>query len=71
MKAYTKQAIGTFIKMATCELNGYSFSSWRTPDNKHFYLAPVAANLNVLSFGCNPEKYEVTYNVLGYLGMIK
>ena len=71
MKAYTKNAIGTFVKMATKEINGYSFTSWRTPDCRYFYLAPSNVNLNVVRFGLNPEEYELTYVLLGALGMVK
>lgn len=63
MKASTRNAIGTFVKMATKNINGFSFTSWRTPDNKHYYLAPASENLNVIRFGSNPEHYEIN-NVL-------
>lgn len=71
MKALTKNAIGTFQKMVTKSINGYMFTSWRTPDNKHFYLAPVGLDLNVLSYGVNPEHYELSYVLLGQLDMVK
>lgn len=71
MKAYTKNAIGKFVQMATKQINGYWFTSWRTPDNKHFYLAPVAENLNIVHFGSNPEHYEISYVLLGALDMVK
>lgn len=71
MKATTRNAIGTFLKMATKEINGYKFTSWRTPDNKHYYLAPASVNLNVVCFGQNPEHYELNYVLLGALEMVK
>lgn len=71
MKAYTKNAIGTFQKLATKDINGFVFTSWRTPDNKHFYLAPASISLNIVSFGQNPEHYEVNYVLLGALDMVK
>ena len=71
MKAYTRNAIGTFEKMANKEINGFKFTSWRTPDNKHFYLAPANENLNVVRYGRNPEVYEISYNLLGLLDMVK
>ena len=71
MKATTKNAIGTFIKMTTKELNGFMFTSWRTPDNKHFYLVPAGTNINVIKYGLNPDKYEITYVLLGALNMVK
>lgn len=71
MKASTKNAIGSFVKMATKSINGYMFTSWRTPDNKHFYLAPASCNLNVVRFGDNPEHYEINYVLLGALDMVK
>lgn len=71
MKASTRNAIGTFVKMATKNINGASFTSWRTPDNKHFYLAPASENLNVIRFGSNPEHYEINYVLLGALNMVK
>lgn len=70
MKAYTKNAIGTFQMMVTKPINGFMFTSWRTTDNKHFYLAPARCNLNVVSFGLNPEHYEINYVLLGALGMV-
>ena len=71
MKTSTKNAIGTFQKMATKSINGYMYTSWRTPDNKHFYLAPAGENLNVPAFGRNPEHYELSYVLLGQLEMVK
>lgn len=71
MKASTKKAIGTFQKMATKSINDYMFTSWRTPDNKHFYLAPAGMNLNVPAFGRNPEDYELSYILIGQLDMVK
>ena len=71
MKAYTKNAIGTFQKLTSKQINGVPFTSWRTPDNRHFYLAPANANLNVVCFGNNPERYEIDYVLLGALGMVK
>lgn len=73
MKASTKNAIGTFQKMVTKSINGFMFmfTSWRTPDNRHFYLAPVGLDLNVISYGVNPEYYELSYVLLGQLDMIK
>ena len=71
MKATTRNAIGTFEKMTTKELNGFMFTSWRTPDNKHFYLVPAGTNINVIKYGRNPEYYEITYILLGALGMVK
>ena len=71
MKASTKNAIGTFQKMVTKPINGYMFTSWRTPDNKHFYLTPSGSDLNVLSYGMNPEYYELSYVLLGQLDMVK
>lgn len=71
MKASTRNAIGTFVKMATKNINGFSFTSWRTPDNKHYYLAPASVNLNVIRFGLNPEHYEINYVLLGVLNMVK
>lgn len=71
MKAITRNAIGTFQTMATKEINGFRFTSWRTPDNKHFYLAPAGTNLNVPAYGRNPEDYELSYVLLGQLGMVK
>ena len=71
MKAYTKNAIGSFIKMATKPINGCMFTSWRTPDNKHYYLAPASYNLNVVRYGNNPEAYEINYVLLGALDMVR
>ena len=71
MKAATKKAIGSFVKMATKSLNGYLFTSWRTPDNKHYYLAPANVNLNVERFGVNPDHYEISYVLIGALDMVK
>lgn len=71
MKAITRKAIGTFQTMATKEINGFRFTSWRTPDNKRFFLAPASVNLNIVRFGNNPEAYEISYVLLGALGMIK
>lgn len=71
MKAITRNAIGTFQKMATKEINGISFTSWRTPDNKRFFLAPVSLNLNVKRFGVNPDQYEISYSLLGLLNMVR
>lgn len=71
MKAYTKNAIGSFVKMATKPINGEMFTSWRTPDNKHFYFAPAIVDLNIVRFGLNPENNEVPYTVLGDLDMVK
>ena len=71
MKATTRNAIGTFEKMITKELNGFMFTSWRTPDNKHFYLVPAGTNINVIKYGRNPEYYEISYILLGALGMVK
>lgn len=71
MKAYTRQAIGSFQRLATKQVNGYAFTSWRTPDNKHFYLAPASEDLNVVRFGSNPEHYEISYTLLGHLDMIR
>lgn len=70
MKAITRNAIGTFKTMATKEINGSRFTSWRTPDNKRFFLAPASFNLNVERFGVNPDHYEVSYVLLGLLQMI-
>lgn len=71
MKAATRAAIGTFVKMATKSINGTMFTSWRTPDNKHFYLTFARVNLNAAVFGQNPENNEVPYCVLGDLDMVK
>lgn len=71
MKASTRNAIGTFKMMCTKELNGYSFTSWMTPDNKHFYVVPTGTNINIAKYGRNPEDYEVSYVLLGALGMVK
>lgn len=70
MKAYTKNAIGSFVKMTTKRINGIPFTSWRNPDNKHFYLAPVSINLNIERYGVNPDDYEVSYVLLGQMDMV-
>lgn len=67
MKAATRAYIGTFQAMKSAPLNGRSFTAWRTPDNKHFYLAPSEVDLNIPKFGRNPEHYEVSYALLGFL----
>ena len=71
MKAYIKEAIGSFQKLATKDINGYSFTSWRTKDNKHFFLAPSNVNINIVRFGENPQHYEIDYVLLGHLDMVK
>ena len=71
MKSYTKQAIGTFQKLTDKKINGIMYGSWRTPDNKHFYLTPTTINLNKPQYGINPEHYEITYTLLGLLDFIK
>lgn len=71
MKLSTKYYIGSFQLMATKPINGINFTSWRTPDNKHFYLAPYGVDLNVLLFGRNPDFYEISYLLLGLLDMVK
>ena len=57
MKAYIKEAIGSFQKLATKDINGYSFTSWKTKDKKHFFLAPSCVNLNIVRFVENPQSY--------------
>lgn len=71
MKKSTRQYIGSFIPMATKMINGVRFTSWRTPDNKHYYLNYATCNLNKLRFGENPEHQEVSYVLLGLLDMVK
>lgn len=71
MKQATRNAIGTFEKLATKHINGVLFTSWHTPDNKHFYLAPANVNLNVVRFANNPEHYEINYVLLGALDMVR
>lgn len=71
MKKATREAIGTFQRMATKPVNGVFFSSWRTPDNKRFFLAPAKIDINVIEFGCNPDAWEVSYTLLGILEMVK
>lgn len=57
--------------MASKSINGIMWTSWRTPDNKHFYMAPADVNLNVPAFGRNPKAYEISYTMLGLLDMVK
>ena len=71
MKATTRNAIGSFIRIATKPINGVMFTSWRTPLNDHFYLTPASLDINIARFGVNPENYELTYTLLGQLDMIK
>ena len=71
MKATTRNYIGTFIRMATKTINGVEFTSWRTPDNKHYYLAYASVDINIPRFGVNPEYYELNYILLGQLDMVK
>ena len=63
--------IGPFIKMATKPINGFMFSAWRTPDNKHFYLAPVTFNPNAPTPGKKVEHYEISPVLLGNLNMMQ
>ena len=71
MKAITRNAIGTFQTMATKEINGFRFTSWRTPDNKRFFLAPASLNLNIERYGVNPDQYEISYVLLGQFNMVR
>jgi len=71
MKKATREAIGTFEKMATKSLNGAMFTSWRTPDNKQFFLAPTCINLNIPRFGVNVDDYAVSYTLLGQMDFIR
>lgn len=50
-----------------------AFTSYRTPDNKHFFLVPNGNPDYVRSqhFGFNLKSYEVDYVLLGQLGMVK
>lgn len=51
---------GNIVMMATKEINGYMTTSWRTKDNKHFFLAPAGFDINnIRKFGFNLRTCEV------------
>lgn len=50
-----------------------AFTSYRTPDNKHFFLVPNSDPdyVRAQHFGFRLKSYEVDYVLLGQLGMVK
>lgn len=50
-----------------------TFTSYRTPDNKHFFLVPTSNPEYIRSqhFGFTLKPYEIDYVLLGHLGMVK
>ena len=50
-----------------------AFTSYRTPDNKHFFLVPTSNPEYIRSqhFGFTLKSYEIDYVLLGHLGMVK
>ena len=61
----------TLKKMASKLINEYSFISYRTPDNKHFFLIPTSFHVNQICFGENLKSYEISYVLLGQHDMVK
>lgn len=75
-KFNTQEFRNTLVKIATHDLRcgdgaQYPFTSYRTPDNQHFFLLPRAENPYIIRFGANLKAYEVDYILLGLLGMTK
>lgn len=66
----------TLVKMASHDItcgDGVKclFTSYRTPDNKHFFLLPGNVNPYVIKYGDRLKVCEVDYIVIGMLGMTK